>query len=502
MIICKHCHSEKLQRRGTLPSGAARFACTNCGKWMTDPLSSEPDIDQSIVKSNIKKASQNKRLVVTSAQNGTPVNKDFLATLLNYCEHNNAQLLTVPYRYRNPNSLFREDEDVWASEIQEYLIDEKIHLHDGLVLLGNIKTQPTAVNPLTGLEGFTSTESIIVGHPKIALESIATRQGDMAKLVMSTGSVTLPNYTDSKAGAKGEHHHSQGAVVVELDGDVFHVRHLHAKDGVINDLDKKYTPTTVEYESAEAVVLGDLHFPFTDGDAIKGTKKLLDQVNPKYAVYHDCIDSFSISHHHQKQPFVKYAKVKYGMESVQEELEETLNLVRDMTPTNSEAILVASNHQDHIRRWVDEADWKSDPVNAEFYLKTALYMLQNTYMTSGGPVTPDPFAYWAEGFKCLGYDESFQVCGVELGLHGDLGGNGSRGSPVGLSRIGTKAIVGHYHRPVWKDGLASVGTLSSLGMHYASGPSSWLQSNIVLFKSGRWQHVHIINGKYGKSQGR
>ena len=497
MIICKHCHSEKLQRRGTLPSGAARFACMGCGKWMTDPLSKEPDIDQTVVKNNLKKIRSGKRFVVTSAQNGTPVARQEFETLLNYCKHNNAELLVVPTRYRNPTSLFRHDEDTWAEELQDYLIDEKVHLHDGLVLLGNIKTQPTAVNPLTGLEGFTSTESIIVGHPKFALESIATRQGDMAKLLMTTGSITLPNYTDSKAGAKGEHHHCYGAISVEIDGDYFHVRKLHFKDGMVNDLDKKYTPTSVEQEDAAAVVLGDLHFPFTDEKALKGTKRLLNQVNPEYTVFHDCLDSFSISHHHRNQPFVKYAKVKYGMESIQEELEETIRLIHELTP--NKAVLVASNHQDHIRRWIDEADWKNDPVNAEFYLKTALHMLQNTEMTSGGPRTPDPFKYWVSLYsnaKCLDYDDSFVVAGVALDQHGENGPNGSRGSPVGLSKIGSKVIVAHYHRPVERDGLASVGTLMGLNPHYTRGPSSWVQSNVVLFNSGRWQHVHMINGKY------
>jgi hypothetical protein len=46
----------------------------------------------------------------------------------------------------------------------------------------------------------------------------------------------------------------------------------------------------------------------------------------------------------------------------------------------------------------------------------------------------------------LGRSSSYQVKGWELGQHGDVGANGSRGSLLQFRKL-TKIIVGHYHSP-------------------------------------------------------
>ena len=69
-----------------------------------------------------------------------------------------------------------------------------------------------------------------------------------------------------------------------------------------------------------------------------------------------------------------------------------------------------------------------------------------------GTTYPDAFQIWLKraklkGVRCLDVDESLLVGGIELGMHGDKGPNGARGSVRNLARIGVKSITGHGHAP-------------------------------------------------------
>jgi hypothetical protein len=65
-------------------------------------------------------------------------------------------------------------------------------------------------------------------------------------------------------------------------------------------------------------------------------------------------------------------------------------------------------------------------------------------------------------FITLGRSASYLVKNWELGQHGDIGSNGSRGSLLQFRKLNTKIIVGHYHSPGRKDGALSVGTSTHL----------------------------------------
>jgi hypothetical protein len=87
-----------------------------------------------------------------------------------------------------------------------------------------------------------------------------------------------------------------------------------------------------------------------------------------------------------------------------------------------------------------------------------------------------------------------------LGQHGDVGSNGSRGSLNQYRTLNTKIIVGHYHSPGRKDGAIAVGTSTKLRVGYNNGPSSWLQSHVIIHEDGKAQHINFIrdvNNKIG-----
>jgi hypothetical protein len=162
---------------------------------------------------------------------------------------------------------------------------------------------------------------------------------------------------------------------------------------------------------------------------------------------------------------------------------------------------VASNHDSFLARWVVSQDWRVDPTNAEFYLRTALELVKRTSLQASGTVYPNPLGYWIEQrrdprIKVLRQDESFTRAGVELSMHGDLGPNGARGSVANLRRIGVRSVVGHSHSPAINEGCYQVGTSTNLKLEYNAGPSGWLNTHCILHRDGKRQLINIINGAW------
>lgn len=450
-----------------------------------------------------------KRFVITSAQNATPVNRDFWNVLLTICEVAGAEPLVIPFRYKNPTSQWsgsQQNAEHWAAEVRPFLWNQRKALNKNLTLLADIKVQPTASSPLNGAEAITAASSGIIGHPKVHTRSIPTPQSRMAKLMMTTGACTVPNYTDSRAGRVGEFHHSTSALMVELaPGGKFFIRRLHfdSKTKSVTDAGTRYTTKGAEVAPrAIALVMGDTHVDFIDPSVEKATFGLCGIVpvtRPENLVWHDLLDGYSCNPHHAGSPFNKIAKRSTGADSVEAEVRRAISFVGEHTPAGTKSWVVQSNHDDFLRRWINNTDWRTDPVNARFYLETALAMCSGTHMDSSGTVAPDPFRYWFEMFapesaRCV--SGSLVLGGVECGFHGDKGPNGARGSINNMRRLGVKTIIGHSHSPGEDEGATQVGTSTRLRLEYNSGPSSWLNAHCLLNADGKRQLIVIVDGEW------
>lgn len=453
-----------------------------------------------------------KKLVITSAQNATPVHKGFLAALKQYCKYNNAELVVIPLRYRNPTSQWtasQEGEEWWDPAVAPYLCNQRKKLCENLVLLGDIKVRPTAVTPLSGFEGLTKGESGILGHSKLQLRCIPTPSHQLPKIMTTTGSVTVRNYTDSKDGKKGEFHHCYGACVVEIEGKTFHMRQINAcEDGTFMEMTHEYQGGSVPRRMKNGVLaisFGDLHKRFMDPlveKATFGRYGIVDTLNPEYLIFHDLLDGYSFNPHHrrQKDPFLEFAKRQDDLHLVADEVEDTVAWL-DAVTGRRKSVIVSSNHDDFLRRWLVDVDWRRDPDNALFYLETAQAVLKGSKMEKNGAQSPDPFAYWVErlstkNIRCLYMDESFELAGVECGFHGHRGPNGARGTIKNLSTIGSKLITGHGHSPGIEGGHYRNGTSTYLKLDYTEGPSSWLNSHTVLYRNGKRSLINIIDGEW------
>lgn len=450
------------------------------------------------------------RYIITAAQNATPVHRPFLAALHRACRHLDAELIVIPLRYKNPTSRWsfsQANAETWAKQVRKYLWNQRLALNSNLTVLADIKTQPTASSPLTGYDAITGLSSGILGHTKLQQRCIPTPQNKMAKILTTTGVCTIPNYTDSRAGKLGEFHHSLSALIVEVKGQTFHLRQLCAdRDGGFIDLDKLYTRHKAGLPAPRpaALVMGDTHVDFIDkavARATFGKGGIIDALKPLSLVWHDLLDAYSVNPHHRGNPFNAVAKRLSGTDDARAEVERAIEFIDDYTPEFAKSIVVASNHDDMLRRWIVNTDWKLEPINASFYLETALAMVKGTTLTKSGTSYPSPFPYWLKKLSkinphVLEGSESCMLSGIEIGMHGDQGPNGARGSIQNLRRIGVRSFIAHGHSPGINEGCWQVGTSTPLRLEYNAGPGAWLNTHGLIHENGKRQLINIINGKW------
>jgi hypothetical protein len=517
---CPKCGKDTLRRGTKTPGGKIRWTCRETrGDRATCYQTTDPKAPyrgrNGPKKAEVKEVfdqavGRQETLVVTWAQNATPVHKPFLAALQNYCGRNKARLIVIPGRYKNPTSRWEQSQvnaQWWAPELAPYLLNRRVNLGPNIQLLSDVSTQPTATSPLTGFESMTHGESGVVGHPKLQMTVIPTPHQRLPKIMTTTGAVTVQNYTDTKAGKVGEFHHVLGAVIVERDGNKFYLRHVNANGkGEFCDLDTVYSPAgPVHCGVYPGLVFGDVHVGAIDPvveRATFGKGGLVERLNPQALVFHDLLDAYAVNPHHLGDPFISVAKRGAQKSNIQWEVQRAIDWLKRRS-VGRKAFVVPSNHDDMLGRWVRRADWKEDPENAIFYLETALHMAQTAKMSESGARVADPFKLWVDraklpGVSCLARNESLVISGIECGLHGHEGPNGARGTLKNLSKLGVKVISGHSHTPGIEAGHYRTGTMTHLQLEYTGAVGSWLNAHVSLDPLGK-RHVHIcVDGRFWK----
>jgi hypothetical protein len=450
-------------------------------------------------------------LVVTWAQNATPPHHGFLRALRAYCKHNRARLVIIPGRYKNPTSTWtasQQNEQWWSAELVPYLYNRRVKLGPNIALLADICVQPTAVSPLSGMETLSHGESSVIGHPKLQLKTVPTPHQRSPKIITTTGSVTRANYTDTKAGKKGDFNHVYGAVVLERSGKKFYLRHINARsDGAFCDLDKAYFADGKVRNAGPyaGLVFGDVHVDACDPVVLDATfNKLVKRLNPKVLVLHDLLDAYSVNPHHAGNPFIAVSKRQNDLDNLQDEVNRVIGWLQQYTGIR-ETVIVPSNHDDMFSRWMSRQDWRDDPTNAEYYLETALFMVRGIKHGINGTSTPDPLQYWIgraklPNVRCLKALESFIIKGIECGLHGHQGPNGARGSLLNLSRLGVKVITGHSHTPGIEAGHYKTGTMTPLSLEYTGPVSGWLNAHVAITPMGKRVIFVCVDGHFWKDR--
>lgn len=460
-----------------------------------------------------KRSKTTHRYVITSAQNDTDLFLPGLNALKSYCAFTGADLLIIPIRYKNVNA-YIDDKDYsasWPAEIEPYKVDTDIELNKNLVVLGSLKIQATSSSPLSGLENIAGKQSAIIGHGQVQLRMVATPIYDLPKQLLTTGSVSIRNYSVSKAGKKASINHTLGATVVEVSGNTFWTRQItFGDDGSFYDLDTQYFPNKLPVSGirAKALRCGDLHNDFLDENVTMATWLAPDSITnvckPEVLLLDDALDFYSQNHHHRNDFYTRYAKFKAGKNNVREEL---LRLVDNHNSIwgqfDNDIYYVPSNHNDALTRWLNETDPKQDPENALIYHELQLAMLKNTDFNKHGACIPSPLRLFMQD-KINNPERTFfplREDKVETGdidhIHGDKGPNGSRGTLSALSKSGHRNISGHGHSPGIEKKAVRGGTSSRLILDYNKGSySSWMHTHVLIYPDYNTTLISILYDKW------
>jgi hypothetical protein len=309
----------------------------------------------------------------------------------------------------------------------------------------------------------------------------------------------LPYAKPSKRGRIANQDHVHGAIIVEVvDANIFHFRQVQAdKQGRFVDLGLMYGPNnTVTTVATEALVLGDWHSGSTDPLVRKGTKKMIKQLKPNNVVYHDFFDGISVNHH------IEHKLLTKAMMGFQNDLKAELSFcakdLADMANYTSsvnkkaKTVVVKSNHDHFLDKWLDEFKFKEDQLNRIVGLELALAKAKGLDPLEQGLLKYHPL----KNVTFLKSEESLKIAGVEVGQHGHLGVNGAKGSAASLEKSYTSLVIGHSHSPQILRGCWTVGTSSLLKLGYNVGPSSWAQTHCIIYANGQKQLVNFINGKW------
>lgn len=459
------------------------------------------------------------RYVVTSALNNCDIDRAFLRSLEVYCAEMGAQLLVVPVHYKNVTLFSGAYEPWWPKELNKYWVTKDVELCSNLVLMGSMRIQATAVKPLSGTAGMTQGRSAIYGHPQMAVETVPTPMSKLPLVQMTTLCLSKPLYSETKAGRLGEFHHSVGALVVEVEGDTFWWRHVHAgAGGEFTDLGQKWSGRgSKKAARALAVVAGDVHVGFEDKsvvEAVLGEAGLVKEVGAQNLILHDLLDFFSASHHHTGNRVLKVLKEARGRNSVYDELSSVAQWLSKYTKEGFTSWVIRSNHShDHLDKWLNlnseqvdtKNQWLWHTLNSR-HLQEAMDMAERDPSgdVEGWHVT-SPFELAmrellpSEVLSRVEFPDDrnpLEFADIDCSNHGDKGPNGTRGGGQAYRRVQRKTIIGHTHSPGVFGGCMVVGMMAKKDLPYMSGYSGHLHCMAVIYADGARTLIPVIAGRY------
>ena len=431
-----------------------------------------------------------KKYIVSTVVPGAELDNNFLKAISNFCHKESAKALFI-----ETAPLYKDDlSDPMITAYGEVL-ENILQLNKNLAIVP-LSISASQIDPITGLDRLFGIEhSAIVPSPKQRLKSIASPSMSYPKVLMSPGAVTKPYYKVNKQKMLSEADHVMGAIVVEIVSDKnYHFRQVQASsDGSFIDLGFKYTAQGDKVKAeVSALIPGDYHCGFTDPTVVSALEEMIDTLKPGNLILHDFFDGISVNHHIEHKILPK--AVMGNLNDLEAELKLGSDELCRLSKLVPKVVMVKSNHDEFLDRWLDEGVFIKDNRNLIIGLELA------TAKAKGN----DPLEYGFKKYrkfnnvKFLKSDESYKLTPkkIEFGAHGHLGPNGSRGSTKSIERSYINSVTGHSHSPEIQRNAWVVGTSTYLKLSYNRGPSSWMQTACVVYKNGDRQLINIFNSKW------
>ena len=471
---------------------------------LKESLFNETDFTTDYYDNVVNQIKEHKKFIVTTAVSGKKVHEGFFKCLLNYADRNNALILVLPCE----DIVNRKTESQWSFDtlLKRYalVVYKDTSLNNNL-FISDIRVSAKMLLPTSGISRLSKNKkSMILSSPKQFLEYVPTSNVKMPVAIMSTGAVTVEDYSTefymSKRLSKlAEHDHTLGAIVVELEDDeIFHFRQIQYLDDKIVDLGWEYTPNGAANTTKDAVcIFGDSHTLVKDEEVHEKVKDIVLYMNIKDIVLHDIFDGICVSPHTATKPIIKAMDFLDQHSSLKQEGIVVAEYLEDIGSwIDGDVAVVYSNHNNFLQRYLEEGRFIKDSENCYFSLDLAKALIEGEdplryLIESKIGISDDISVVW------LGADEDYKKYGVQLGAHGHLGANGSKGSAKNIERCYEKSVIGHSHSPCIFRNVFQVGTLSLLKLSYNKGPSSWVQSVCVLYSNGSRQLINIVKDSNG-----
>lgn len=454
-----------------------------------------------------------KRWLVTSIQNNVKKHEGFWKAMEHWCRENNAELFVIPVHYdwkkSDPNG-----ETKWFDEsVIKHRADLKADLDLKVKLsprfsIDCTRITATAVSPLSGMGALCQSTCTVFGHGSIALDYVPTPLDQERVWMATTGSCNLPadNYTPTKAGNKARFHHTMGALVVEESRTGLFYRHILADDqGGFYDFAggevRKYAKTGSKAEEKPplALITGDEHWVWMNDESYEatyGVEGINHTLMPKEIIRHDAYDHASESHHNDQ--LTQYRRFWEGKSSIETELDYTLQAVAQTTLEGQKSIMVASNHLEHLDKWL-EGKGPQHIQNLPIFHQIRAEQLRAVQAGE----TKTALELYAE-IRQINLDNivflgvktpTYMIGDINVGMHGDKGMKGARGSAASFAKATNKFIIGHGHGPKIVQGTMQVGAMEA-NLDYQSGLTDTDTVHGLIYPNGKRTLFTIRGGHW------
>jgi hypothetical protein len=469
---------------------------TNIKKNKESNLIETKDIEHS----KTRVLSKDSILLITSAQNNTPVHKKLFSNMLAYKKYledtlkRNVEIVVIPFRYKNPTSVFLDKEyEKWDTSLYPYLFMNKQLIND-YYILGDVKVQPTAQDPLSNLTQLGVGNNVILAHTKQHLKMIPNSLGP--KIAVTTGAITVVNYTDSKIGKQGEFNHILGFIYLDVKNRI--IRAISAeKNGNFQDINVYLDDGEIKYKKIITIVFGDIHYGKENKSVYYNSIEFANKYKIQNIVLHDIFDGESISHHHDNLLLKKYFKLKDNF-TVKDELYmvvKKLIELHDMLKYDKKIYIVRSNHDEHLDKWINKGFASIDLNNLEHFADIIAQMIKNKKIDGAlelyikNELVKLKRKDVLKDLVFIDRRQPVKIKGWLISEHGDQGINGVRGSVAQYKKLSDKIIVGHTHVPMRYNNVVYVGCICDKNADYLKGISTWEYANAIILENGKVQHI-------------
>lgn len=429
--------------------------------------------------------------IIVAIQNNSVIELKTRAIIQQVAEYFNANIYAFNafYDTRELAEKFSKDEfKITWETVTGATVLTKSEIIDGY-RLEVARILPTARNPLSGFDTLTQAQEkgVILASPKQDFIYLPCYDGK-PRQTLSTGFLTEPNYTISKAGALGELAHKIGFIII-FNGQAYQVE---IKNGcaIFNGL--KFDGQDVTEAKASGIVFSDVHCQYQTDSDIEAIKASLDVLMPSInedtgLVFHDVVNFGNNSHHARgcnlhKMSIVDDSNIPHELLI---DMNTFMSIFDEALEKSDNYYFVESNHHEHLKRWLSETNIsQTSAINARFLVD----MLQ--------ALKDDKGHYMQIALELAGYDDlmpyflehnsSLVIEGVHCQNHGHYGANGARATDG--ERLGLAMVTGHTHTPRKKGDHFTVGVCGKdYQFGYNKGASSWLMCHAIIWDNGTIQ---------------